>query len=248
MRKYEEMSRDELFDLNLKEKLDLNQSKYIATFNHKNGKDTVLNQSYDLDKLKTKVYEIILDNFNKKENHFNLDKISSIEIKNENENDGNSITINIHNINQNLKIAKKYLNEDFLNNSYKEEINQILNEMITDKNSQMVIMNMIDLTPLKFYEIFEETDVEIALKNRQNTYHGAYCDIGVVLDNYSTQELIDYFMIENESILRNYIEEQIISDEINKERNLSTAKYFEDEFDEKLDGEEIEEDEIFYEL
>lgn len=230
----------------------LNQNKYIATFNHKNGRVMELDQSNDVDKLKTKVYEIILDNFNKKENHFNLDKISSIEIKNEN--DGNNITININDINQNLKIAKKYLNEDFLNNSYTEEINQILNEMINDKKSQTVIMDMIDLASLKFYEIFEETDVEIALKNRQHTHHGAYQDIGAVLDNYSTQELIDYFKIENESILRNYIEEQIISDEINKARHLSTARGFEDEWtiswvkkfdvNEELDDEEIEDDEL----
>ncbi len=63
--------------------------------------------------------------------------------------------------------------------------------------------------------------VREAMENREHTYHGAYADIGKVLDNYTTNELIEYLKNNEpggESSLRTYVEEQIIGAQINRER------------------------------
>lgn len=63
--------------------------------------------------------------------------------------------------------------------------------------------------------------VREAMENREHTYHGAYADIGKVLDNYTTDVLIEYLKNNEpggESSLRTYVEEQIIGAQINRER------------------------------
>lgn len=63
--------------------------------------------------------------------------------------------------------------------------------------------------------------VREAMENREHTYHGAYADIGKVLDNYTTNVLIEYLKNNEpggESSLRTYVEEQIIGAQINRER------------------------------
>ena len=61
-------------------------------------------------------------------------------------------------------------------------------------------------------------DIKEALKNHQHTHYGFDTDIRNVLINFSTKDLIDYYIneIKSEGILRYYLEENIIADEKNK--------------------------------
>lgn len=72
---------------------------------------------------------------------------------------------------------------------------------------------------------FELDNVAVRLvRSREHTYHSAYADIGMVLDNYTTDELIEYLKNNEpggESSLRNYVESQIIGAQINRERYQS---------------------------
>ena len=55
-----------------------------------------------------------------------------------------------------------------------------------------------------------------AILNREKTYHGIFHDVGIVLDQFTTAELIQHFIdINGDSILRTYVEEQIINGLIN---------------------------------
>lgn len=70
--------------------------------------------------------------------------------------------------------------------------------------------------------------VREAIENRKHTYHSAYADIGMVLDNYTTDELIEYLKNNEpggESSLRNYVESQIIGAQINRERYQSENNF-----------------------
>lgn len=70
--------------------------------------------------------------------------------------------------------------------------------------------------------------VREAIENREHTYHSAYADIGMVLDNYTTDELIEYLKNNEpggESSLRNYVESQIIGAQINRERYQSENNF-----------------------
>ena len=62
-----------------------------------------------------------------------------------------------------------------------------------------------------------QNEVEKAIRNRKETYQGIYSDIGCVLDNFTTEQLTDYFInvLGCESSLRYYLEQQIIAAEIN---------------------------------
>lgn len=61
-------------------------------------------------------------------------------------------------------------------------------------------------------------EVEKTIKNRKETYHGIYSDIGTVLDKFSTEELVKYYceVLGCDSALRYYLEQQIIANEISK--------------------------------
>ena len=65
-------------------------------------------------------------------------------------------------------------------------------------------------------------EVEKAIRNREETYNGIYSDIGCVLDNFTTEQLTDYFInvLGCESSLRYYLEQQIIAAEINNEKAI----------------------------
>ena len=65
-------------------------------------------------------------------------------------------------------------------------------------------------------------EVEKAIRNREETYHGFYSDIGCVLDNFTTEQLKDYFInvLGCESSLRYYLEQQIIAAEINNTKAI----------------------------
>lgn len=65
-----------------------------------------------------------------------------------------------------------------------------------------------------------QNEIAKAIRNREETYHGIYSDIGCVLDNFTTEQLTDYFIniLGCESSLRYYLEQQIIAAEINKEK------------------------------
>lgn len=59
--------------------------------------------------------------------------------------------------------------------------------------------------------------VENSLKNVKHTHYGYYHDIGIILEKFTLQELIDYCVKEfGEMCLRDYLEEQIIQNEIIK--------------------------------
>lgn len=60
-------------------------------------------------------------------------------------------------------------------------------------------------------------NVENALKKVKNTHYGYYHDIGIILEKFTFQEFIDYYVKEfGEMHLRDYLEEQIIQCEIIK--------------------------------
>ena len=63
-------------------------------------------------------------------------------------------------------------------------------------------------------------EVEKAIRNRKKTYRSIYSDIGCVLDNFTTEQLTDYFInvLGCESSLRYYLEQQIIAAEINNSK------------------------------
>lgn len=66
-----------------------------------------------------------------------------------------------------------------------------------------------------------KNEVEKAIKNRKTTYSGIYSDVGTVLDNFTTEQLVDYYInvLGCESPLRYYLEQQIIAGEISKLKN-----------------------------
>lgn len=77
--------------------------------------------------------------------------------------------------------------------------------------------------PLVSDEPFSNPDSVVRALS-EHTYHSAYADIGMVLDNYTTDELIEYLKNNEpggESSLRNYVESQIIGAQINRERYQS---------------------------
>lgn len=66
-----------------------------------------------------------------------------------------------------------------------------------------------------------KNEVEKAIKNRKTTYNGIYSDVGTVLDNFTTEQLVDYYInvLGCENPLRYYLEQQIIASEISKLKN-----------------------------
>ncbi len=60
--------------------------------------------------------------------------------------------------------------------------------------------------------------IDSAIKNRETTHYGIYSDIGTALEPFSTKELVDYYIevLKCEDVLRDYLEQQIIANEINK--------------------------------
>ena len=73
----------------------------------------------------------------------------------------------------------------------------------------------------KKQETEPKNEVEKAIKNRKTTYNGIYSDVGTVLDNFTTEQLVDYYInvLGCESPLRYYLEQQIIASEIEKTKN-----------------------------
>lgn len=64
-----------------------------------------------------------------------------------------------------------------------------------------------------------KSEVEKAIQNRKKTYNGIYSDIGLVLDKFNTEELVKFYIEKyGESTIRYFLEQQIISGEINKEK------------------------------
>lgn len=62
-----------------------------------------------------------------------------------------------------------------------------------------------------------DSEVEMAIRNRKETYNGIYSDIGTALDKFSTEELTKYYLDRfGDGGLRYFLEQQIISAEINK--------------------------------
>ena len=67
-----------------------------------------------------------------------------------------------------------------------------------------------------------KNEVEKAIKNRKTTYNGIYSDIGIVLDNFTTEELAKFYLDKfGDGGLRYWLEQQIIANEITKEREKS---------------------------
>ena len=62
-----------------------------------------------------------------------------------------------------------------------------------------------------------DSEVERAIRNRKETYNGIYSDIGTALDKFNTEELAKYYLDRfGDGGLRYFLEQQIISAEINK--------------------------------
>lgn len=67
-------------------------------------------------------------------------------------------------------------------------------------------------------EAEQKNEIEKAIKNRKETYNGIYSDIGTAIEKFSTAELAEYYInvLNCDSALRYYLEQQIIASEINK--------------------------------
>ena len=60
-------------------------------------------------------------------------------------------------------------------------------------------------------------EVEKAIRNRKETYNGIYSDMGCVLDKFSTEELVKFYLEKfGDGGLRYWLEQQIIASEISK--------------------------------
>ena len=95
----------------------------------------------------------------------------------------------------------------------------VTNDYINDLQDYIVSQN-IDLK-IKIYneDGNEVKSIHHAIKNRETTHYGIYHDVGVVLENFPTLELLQYYIsIIGEISIRSYIEEAIIADVISKER------------------------------
>lgn len=67
--------------------------------------------------------------------------------------------------------------------------------------------------------------IEKALQNRENTDHGIYHDVEAVLEQFTTAQLISYYLSQgNDQSLRSYLEEQITQNEISKNRERALEK------------------------
>lgn len=80
-------------------------------------------------------------------------------------------------------------------------------------------------------EIKEDSRIKTALENREHTHYGMYADVGTVLDDFSTRELVEYFIDDvkyGDHLLRNFLEDSIIKDEINKSVLKNDVRYKEE--------------------
>lgn len=104
-------------------------------------------------------------------------------------------------------------------NSIEHLIPQLKKDVKTDKNVTESVTQ-----EDKKAEHSDDMTVKEAIESREHTYYGAYADIGTVLDNFTTDELIEHLKnneLGGESSLRNYVESQITSAQINRERYQS---------------------------
>ncbi len=64
----------------------------------------------------------------------------------------------------------------------------------------------------------EKHPIKKAIDGREHTHNSIYSDIGLVLDNFTTEELAEYYIkvLKCGSCLRDYLEQQIIASEINR--------------------------------
>lgn len=64
-------------------------------------------------------------------------------------------------------------------------------------------------------------EIEKAIQGREKTYYGIYSDVGTVLDKFSTEELAKFYIEKfGDGGLRYFLEQQIITSEINKLKAL----------------------------
>ena len=63
-------------------------------------------------------------------------------------------------------------------------------------------------------------ELKAAIENRTETHYGIYHDVGQVLNDFTTLELVEYFtdVLNSEGTLRYFLEQQITAAEIAKLR------------------------------
>lgn len=147
-----------------------------------------------------------------------IEFINSIQkITNTNDNDLCSIlsidmdTLSDMKFNQ---IINVYFNKDFINEKNKDNIfNEFERRM--DLHSKENINEDVLL-------------IDNALHEKEITNFGLYHDVAVVLDNFSINQLVNYYKNEfGEATLRGFIQEQITHNEITKEKNKKNDKEYE---------------------
>ena len=61
--------------------------------------------------------------------------------------------------------------------------------------------------------------IDKAIAEREKTIYGIYSDIGTALDDFTTSELVEYYIERfGSGVLRDFVEQQIIAAEISKEK------------------------------
>lgn len=78
--------------------------------------------------------------------------------------------------------------------------------------------NFREMTSMELYRKSLMSEIQKAIDERETTHYGIYSDIGRVLEKFSTEELAKFYIKENESDLRYYLEQQITAREISKEK------------------------------
>ena len=139
--------------------------------------------------------------------------------------------IDIENTKQNIRLRNKMV-KDYLEKIRQEYIEHkvSLEEQISSYENKASGNVMESVTVVAEEKVGYESRMSVreAIENREHTYHSAYADIGMVLDNYTTDELIEYLKNNEpggESSLRNYVESQIIGAQINRERYQSENNF-----------------------
>lgn len=109
-----------------------------------------------------------------------------------------------------IEVINKNASEiDFIDNSITEGVKNTLEELNNEEYSNFSKL---------FNEYEKNNDIQYNIDNRKETHHGIYHDMGVVLDNYTTLDLVKFYLNSNESDLRHYVTQGLIAKEIYKVR------------------------------
>lgn len=112
---------------------------------------------------------------------------------------------------------------DWKYNAEKEDWDKFLKKEFSDYTDVTTEYLFIEKSNEKHME--SGINIEEALAKRQTTHYGIYHDVGEVLKDFSTNEIVEFFVsLGLENCLRYYMEQQITAREIEKSRSSDWVK------------------------